>query len=217
MSGITNGLSVKNYVEFNRPLPNTRFCPGSGGPPVTDPNVLTRDLAKETPGIGSTIEPNGCVTWSVSEIAGLFVRLDNYPGSGTMEFFAYRNSDRKLLAHSIVSVPDHGGNPAWTSWWTWGYFTIGYFPSEIYEVGSYSMEMHSQWGNVVVFIDIVDTSDSGIIAKIKKLLIDPLLDEISSLKLRLSKIEDLWTKLEGWLIENLLRILEIALDAEVKK
>lgn len=148
-------------VEFCKPTPGFRFLQNEV-PPRHECGIYTRDL-DAYPLNQPTYLDQGYYTFGDSEMALVYVRIDNYPmfsGPATIKFFRPDGSLIFQTSHSLP-VPD----PGWTWWYAFFWGVIGKFddtfvPSdgniknEIVSPGTYKAEVITDWGTSVIDYEV---------------------------------------------------------------
>jgi hypothetical protein len=228
-----DNIRVPHTLQFCEPVPTDAWDPGSL-PGLRRCGEYARDL-NDYP---YNDEPSGGSSRRISksEMALAYLRIDNYPGSGAIEYLWWRGAAQTVFFRFRMPVPACAGNCGWSWWYWWAYSFVGHFRGEIVTEEVYGVDIATSWGDARITFSVADSRESTLFGRIKKEFIDPLRGEIGDLRLKLSKLDELlmgayskieqeaqerkkditgiWDKLEGWLIDRIVGILLAALDKE---
>lgn len=152
-----DGIRVSHTLQVCKPIPEVPFSMEDETKPHTDCGNFLRDL-KDFPENSPTTFKNGKWHAGKSEMVEVFLRLDNYPGSGGVDFFlTYVPTQTRLFAHHW-DLPRCGGNCSWSWWYQWIDMVWGRFPGEMNMEGLYQVYLSTTWGDVSMFFEVVDSS-----------------------------------------------------------
>ncbi|MDD3813226.1 MAG: Ig-like domain-containing protein, partial [Desulfocapsaceae bacterium] len=152
-------ISAAHTINFCTPVPNDAFnCPGNV-PATKDCGVFTKDFKNfpldDPPSGGPCVNP---IRISPSEMAYIFLQLNNYIGSGTIDI-VWRNKDTGTQFFPFSwNVPACGGNCTNMYWYVWVWAFVGHFDWEINVPGNYQVIINTTWGNATVDFTVIDTS-----------------------------------------------------------
>lgn len=223
---------MSHELKLCAPEPSDSWQPGVL-PGLKKCNEFKRDLANypfsDTPSGGTSrrISP--------SEMYLAYVKLDNYPGSGYIEFVWTDNDKNREMYRFRIRVDACGGNCSWSWWYWWAYSFVGYFAGEIDHAGQYSVFINTSWGDALFWLAVTDSkAEQAELEKLRKKIDDlaksvdkalgDLWSKISDLGSRIDReieerkkaVDDIWARLEAWLIERIVGILLKGLDREVE-
>lgn len=152
LSLTSDGINPSHELVFCRPVPTeVKASP----PDMNNCNVFTLDF-KDFP--ANNLPSGGASTRiSPSEMAIVYLKLNNFRGSGSVSMSWYNEDTGKKLYSYQYLVPAYD-NKGWTWWYVWTYSFIGRFDWEIATPGEYYVYIDTTWGSSRFDFTVVDTT-----------------------------------------------------------